>query len=138
MDIFFLALLLALLFTFLIPYNYRGERAPGALFLFFLLLFLPVWAMSLWLPPFGPVFLGIAWLVPLLTTFVILGLIAAGSSGRYFERPLTVREELREREIQRQDAKVATGLITVLVLVLAVAIFFGHGHQWETIAHMGH
>lgn len=80
MEIFFGVLFIALIVTAIVSYGHRKERGFGALSMFFLLIFFPVWALALWIPAIGPVFYGIAWAEFIFFALVITFLILAVSS----------------------------------------------------------
>lgn len=66
------AVVLAILFYFILKI-----KGPWSNFwTFFLVLFLSMWAASLWVSPMGPVYWGVAW-VPLIFIGIIAGLLLA-------------------------------------------------------------
>lgn len=87
------ALVIAALFTLLIAFGYEGERTWPGLGLFFLILFLPIWALALWIPAVGPLWYGVAWLdyiaFALILTFFILAISPNKYRNRHFERDMT-------------------------------------------------
>lgn len=82
MEVFMGVLFIALLFTAAVSFGFRGERQWGALAAFFIILFLPIWALAIWVPVVGPILYGIAWLDILFFALVFTFLIMAISPDR--------------------------------------------------------
>lgn len=124
----FTAIVLALIFTIFIPLLFK-RRGPGGIWVFFLILFLSLWAGGLWLYPAGPYFWGVSWL-PLLVlgTIIALILIAVEDNtqnrpegyGNTTERPVTVNEK------QQRDAAKISLYFWIIMILLAVAILSGY------------
>lgn len=93
MEIILGILIIAALFTLLISFGYEGERSLTGLGLFFLILFLPIWALALWIPAVGPMWYGVAWLdyiaFALILTFFILAISPAKYRNRHFQKNIT-------------------------------------------------
>lgn len=93
MEIILGALIIAALFTLLISFGYEGERTWTGIGLFFLVLFLPIWALALWVPVVGPRWYGVAWFdyiaFALLLTFFILAISPSRYRNRHFEKDMT-------------------------------------------------
>jgi hypothetical protein len=83
MEIFFGVFFIALLVTAIVSFAYRSERSFGALSMFFLLIFFPVWALALWIPAVGPVYYGVAWAEFIFFALIVTFLILAVSSPNH-------------------------------------------------------
>ncbi|MBD3182452.1 hypothetical protein GF312_09185 [Candidatus Poribacteria bacterium] len=99
--------------------------------IFFLIIFLGVWAASLWIVPVGPNIMGIYW-VPVLLTGLILGLLMIAATPQ--TRVSEVQEEVivkgqyeEEREYPVKEKKIDTLLwaflgITSIALLIAIIV----------------
>jgi hypothetical protein len=69
--------LITIIFAFI--FRVRGPWANAGVF--FIFVFLGVWAASLWIAPVGPTILGVYW-APILISGLILGLLLAAATTR--------------------------------------------------------
>jgi hypothetical protein len=110
-------LIVALVIT--LVFSIFSKRRLRGLWLFFLLLFLSTWAGQIWIPPFGPRAIGIAW-VPLLAValFFSLFIIALVPS---------VPEKTDQTEKKEDGAFIAIGtFFWILLLILVISIVVGY------------
>jgi hypothetical protein len=122
------AVFLAIMFT-LVGLGLFGWRRPGAgvdeavvgsAVFFFLLLFLAIWAVSVWLTPYGPMMYDVRWVSMLiLGVIVFLFIVALTASSSPAIPPA-------ERPIDRTEAEMAAGVGLafwfLMVVLLAVAV----------------
>ena len=85
MEIFFTILFFSLLFTGTITVWFEKEKNYRGIGIFFILTFLPVWALALLLPPVGPVYAGIAWLDIFIMALLISLFIGAATPPHYYK-----------------------------------------------------
>jgi hypothetical protein len=83
MDILFIVLLALIFASVLIgPVGWRHSRTPsaaGAWIFALLVLLLLMWLALVWIPPAGPVVLGVYWLGPLVVGLLLVFLLAAAA-----------------------------------------------------------
>ena len=136
MEIFIAAFLFALIVTLGFSYGYRRERRPTALFWFFILFFLPLWAISIWIPPYGPTFFGLAWAVPLFIAIALLTLLIVATSSEYFVRYVPTGEKIPVTE-KEKNPRTPTGVfVWILFILLIVAIVVGYSENGLNLAGM--
>lgn len=113
------ALLIALILVGIFSLGFRQRGPWGSFWTFFLILFLLVWAISLWTAPVGPIFWHIAWLDLLFIGLVFAFLLTAVSS--------TAKRDSKSEETENTEAvemAVAVGVffwLTALLLIIAIA-----------------
>lgn len=122
------AIFLAIIFT-LVGLSLFGWRRPGAgvddavvgsAVFFFLLLFLTIWAVSVWLTPYGPVIYEVPWVSMLILGVVVFLFIVALSAAASPEaRPEEQRADTTETAMA---AGVGIAFWFLMVLLLAVAV----------------
>jgi hypothetical protein len=98
------AFVFAGIFSFLL--NYRGPW--GKFWAFFLIIFLGVWAASLWVYPVGPLWYDVAW-IPLLFVGLLIALLLSAATF-----PTTARK-IKETDYKSEENE---------LLVSSVGIFF--------------
>lgn len=137
MYIFFIALLVAFVFTLIFSITSKEKRKTFDLLWLFALLLLPVWAFSLWIPPYGPSFYGVAFLVPLVVGLTVIGILASTAPNRYFDnRRFRQGEEPIDR-VSQKDIKWIHSfniVVWIMLLVLLLAILTGHSEVYYEAA----
>jgi len=108
------ALIITLIITFL--FALYSKRPFRNLALFFIILFLATWSGQLWIMPFGPVTMGIAWvslfIVPLFFAFLIFAFIPGVPAGT--------------DETQETPFKMYGFFALVMLALLIISIVFGY------------
>ena len=119
------ALIVALLLIFILSLVLRKPiRGFGYVFL---ILFLATWVGQLWIAPFGPMAMGIAWLPLIFMGLVFVLLILALSK---------VKPGSSKRSNEEEDAPliVAGFFFWLLIFILVLALVFGLNKNPELIA----
>lgn len=112
------ALLVAVLMAGLFGLVLRRPGPWGGVFWMFLVVFLVAWAVGMWVPPVGPLWMGVSWVPFLIAALVVTLLIAAAAEPR---EPATVAEAE-----EAEAAAVAAGvLFWSMLLVLVVLVIAG-------------
>lgn len=121
-TLFYIILLAIILsFTFSIGFNNRGPW--NNFWIFFLVLMLGMWAMSLWFAPFGPIWYGIPWLDILIFGIILALLISAAAEARgqnYYRMRRGEVDIVAEAKSERG----ASELFGVFFLLFIVAMVF--------------
>jgi hypothetical protein len=121
------ALVLSVFLTWAVGWRHPAEsRTAGLsiLFLFIILMF-TMWAGSAWIPPWGPVFFGSAWLSLLVIGLIIALLVLAVSEP--VRRPKTlevVEENTAGKPVERTTPFGMFFWILLLVLLLAIVLSY--------------
>lgn len=118
------AAIIAVFFTILFAFRFKNRIPWNTILMFFVILFLGMWAASLWIRPFGPEMMGIAW-VPIFFAGLIIALILAASIP-----PQEPREYHRKpgSDMPSENSPGIIGIrafFWVLVIILIVAILSG-------------
>lgn len=107
-------------------YGFRNRGPWDNFWSFFLILFLALWAVSLWIEPIGPALYGVAWL-PLVVAGLIIALLLAATTP-----PLTSRKPPKsatdmEKEAAEEVIAVSFGAFFWFLLVsMIIAIALGY------------
>jgi hypothetical protein len=116
----------ALLITFIITLVIAlfTKRPLRGLWLFFFIVFLASWAGQLWITPFGPLYLGIAWFPLLITAllfwFLILALI-----------PPIAPAVPENNAGEKQSAVAAFGaFFWIMLTLLIISVIAGYYRIW--------
>jgi hypothetical protein len=116
------ALLISSFLTIISAFLIRKKGPWGSAWTLFLVVFLTLWAVSIYLAPVGPTYQGVAW-APLLIAGVLLTLLLIASMPGANEW----RDE--SMESQRPPKKVIQGkaspLFWVVIVMLAIAVMIG-------------
>lgn len=121
--VIFIALIFSLIFAAL-----RNHGPWNNFWLFLIVMFLGLFAVSLWFPPVGPVWYGIAWLDLLLVGLVLALLLGAAGESR--DRSY-IRNEKGEVDIVAESKResgamtLAGILFWVFILALVISIVVG-------------
>jgi hypothetical protein len=125
MSIFnlFYLIVTALVLTFVFTYFFRIRGPWGSFWTFLAVLFLGIWAVSLWITPFGPAWRDIYWLPPLVIGLTLALLLAAAV-------PSPKAREIIQKELNEPGTGRTTGLILgtffwLLLIVLILIILAG-------------
>lgn len=117
---FFVALVLALLVV--LVFSLMGRRGPwGAIWWFFLVVFLGAWAVGAWAAPVGPLVWNVTW-IPFLFGALIFALLMAALPE---PPPPRSAPELTAEEGAAEESAATVGLFFwLLIVVFLAAIFF--------------
>jgi hypothetical protein len=94
------AIVIGVLITIVFVYIFNRKGPWSNAGVFFLIIFLSMWAANLWIEPFGPSFLGIYWLPVVLTGLIFALLLAAAEIPSEDSR--TQDETMIEAEIEEK------------------------------------
>jgi hypothetical protein len=117
-----ISLAIGLLFAFVLT-MVLGRQAGGPLsgfVLFFLLIFMSVWAFGLWLAPLGPPVHGVHWLGFVLTGLLLFLILAAVIPPP--EKRATLDLERPEKKAARKTMAFLFGIYFWLVILLFIAL----------------
>ena len=114
--IYFIAL--ALIISAIFSFGFRRRGPWGNYWVYFIILFLAIWATDIWLRPAGPRLGDIYWFPPL-TVGIMLALILAAASPPAEKR--TAREEKTHPPGNTDSGYIALGLFFWIFLILLVA-----------------
>lgn len=115
--------LIALFFTLFFAFGFKNSGPWGNIWLFFIILFLGIWASSFYLIPAGPLFYGVNW-VPLFFMGLFFALLLASI--------IPAKEAKRNRRHKDEEpggppAMVALGgFFWVLIILLVLLIIWGY------------
>ncbi|HYG01192.1 MAG TPA: hypothetical protein VD927_02050 [Chryseosolibacter sp.] len=122
------ALLVAMLITIISVSLFRRRGPWGSGWTMFLVLFLVLWAVSLYVRSFGPIYLGVAWFPIIIVGILLALLFAAVLPDANHWRDESLRETKSGRianpEGGKPNAKVGK-LYWVLIIMLVVFIVMG-------------
>ncbi|MBD3379752.1 MAG: hypothetical protein GF408_04750 [Candidatus Omnitrophica bacterium] len=117
------ALLIAMAVTGIFAIALKKRGPWGAVWMFFIVIFLVSWAGSVWLITAGPVFFGVSWLSVLILAVIVALVLVVAMPPR---TPLSIKEA-GEREKQKEKAESVFDLFFwMLVFLLVFAIFAGY------------
>lgn len=103
-------------------YGLKSRGPWGSAWTFWLVIFLGIWAASLWVYPSGPIAYGVSWLPLLFVGFFFAVLLAAAIPPR--RRTPEVDEEAYT-EIPRESRALGV-FFWLLVLIMVIAIALGY------------
>ncbi len=106
------------------PVGIRRERAGTPLWMFFLILFLLIWASGIWITPFGPLVWGVPWLTLLLVGIIFALLLMALLPPP--RRPRTPREAIEQAEAEEETTWAISIFFWLLVIFLIIVIVVGY------------
>lgn len=115
LDLLF-ALFIAILMTGIFGLLFRRLRMGIGLFIFLIVLFLATWAGGLWIAPFGPTLLNVAWL-----PFLLVGLFFALLMITLIPPTRTPRT-LEEARIQASSETEAVIFIDIFFWILLIGL----------------
>ena len=119
------AVVVAILFYFILKI-----KGPWSNFwTFFLLLFLSIWAASLWVSPMGPMYWGVAW-VPLIFIGIIAALLLAAIPIRSEPKNGEFSNDATEEGLRRKNYGIGTatlsGVFWMFMVILMIAVVIGY------------
>jgi hypothetical protein len=113
--------IIAAFFTLFLGYGFKNRGPWNNLWLFFMVLFLGIWASSYWLMPVGPFFWGINW-VPLFFAGLLFALLLASAVP-----PATAKEERKiKAKADTKPGEVAIGGFFILLVIILLIIIITH------------
>ncbi len=116
------ALLISSFLTIIAVFLLRRKGPWGSAWTLFLVVFLALWAVSIYLAPVGPVYYGVAW-APLLIAGIILTLVllvAMPGANEWRDESMEAKRPAK----QGKQAK-ASRLFWVVIILLAIAVMIG-------------
>ena len=125
------AILIALIVSLFFVYALNARGPWGSLWSFFLLVVLIVWAASLWISPFGPVYWGVSWGPLVFVAIVFAALLASVPTSRAYRRrkgdlPETAAARASESEEERAAEGALGFMFWILIGLLLVGIIVGY------------
>ena len=105
----------AVIITFIVTiiFSLISKRPFSGLWFFFLIIFLITWASHLWVAPFGPIILGLAWgplfLVSLFFSFLILTIVP----------PIQLNKK-NEAKNEEEGPLIAMGMFFWIIIILLI------------------
>ncbi|MGK7395772.1 MAG: hypothetical protein ACNS62_14425 [Candidatus Cyclobacteriaceae bacterium M3_2C_046] len=120
-----LALIIAIIITVIFVIGFKNRGPWGSIWAFFLIIFLAIWAASLWVSPRGPFLYGVAWM-PIAFVGVVFALIISAAA------PPSNRETIQHNRKIDPELKQKTTINTfslffwLLLVILVVAVVFGY------------
>ena len=105
----------AVIITFIVTiiFSLISKRPFSGLWFFFLIIFLITWASHLWITPFGPITLGLAWgplfLVSLFFSFLILTIVP----------PIQLNKK-NEAKNEEEGPLIAMGMFFWIIIILLI------------------
>lgn len=116
------ALLISFFLTIISVFLLRKKGPWGSAWTLFLVVFLALWAVSIYLAPVGPIYYGVAW-APLLIAGIILTLLMLVTMPGANEW----RDESLEAKRPAKQHKQATAspLFWVIIILLVIAVMIG-------------
>lgn len=116
------ALLISAFLTVISVFLLRKKGPWGSAWTLFLVVFLTLWAVSIYLAPVGPIYQGVAW-VPLIIAGILLTLLLIASMpGANEWRDESMEKERAPKKVT--EAK-ASKLFWILIVLLAMAVMIG-------------
>ncbi|HYW97353.1 MAG TPA: hypothetical protein VE870_17305 [Bacteroidales bacterium] len=116
--------ILALVISAIFSFGFRRRGPWGSFWIFFIILFLAIWATDLWLrPAAGPNWGEIYWLPPLAIGIIIALILAAATPA-----PRNTAEELPENKnpVPEDPGYIALGIFFwAFLIILIAAVLFG-------------
>ena len=117
------ALLISLVLTFVSVFLFRRKGPWGSVWTLFLVIFLVLWAVSIYISPVGPIYIGVAW-APLLFAGVLLTILLIASMpsvNDWRDDSGKPASETQREYLQRPISR----FFWTLIILLAVAIMIG-------------
>ena len=122
----FMALIIGVLLTLAFAGVTRRRGGTGAIWLFFLIVFLVSWAAGVWIRPVGPLVYDTYWIPAVVVGLIVALLIVTLIPARPEPMDLAVGD-VAEAERETAEGALALGItFWILVLLLVVAIVVGY------------
>ena len=116
------ALLISSFLTIIAVFLLRRKGPWGSAWTLFLVVFLALWAVSIYLAPVGPIYYGVAW-APLVIAGIILTLlllVAMPGANDWRDESMDAKQPAKHGK----QAKVSR-LFWVVIILLAIAVMIG-------------
>lgn len=119
------SLIIAIIITVVFALGFKNKGPWGTIWAFFLIIFLAVWAASLWLTPRGPFVIGVAW-IPIAFFGILIALIVSAAV------PPSNRETIQHNRKMNPEIKESGKFSTfnayfwLLMVLLVIAVVFGY------------
>jgi hypothetical protein len=124
---FILVLIVTILVSVVFSMGFKSKGPWDSIFLFFIILFLGVWAASVWIKPIGPSIMGVYW-APILFATLIMTIFLAAATPRRRDGNNQPPSPEGQKNIKR-GKRIINIFFWVLVVMLAVLIFLGYSLQ---------
>jgi hypothetical protein len=119
------AFIFALVVAFIFSSGKSYNRSFSTVLTFFLILFLAGIAGGVWIVPFGPVMLGVAWM-PVLFIIVIFAFLFS-IPPPYLEKSKTAYITSEDKDTRvSEEAKTLSIFVWLILAFLVIAIFIGY------------
>jgi hypothetical protein len=119
-------LIIALFITTIIYVVFKDKSPKGMFWLFLIVIFLAVWSARLWIVPFGPLILGIAW-IPIMVVGILFALVllAVAKPSRNL-RKKTIDKQVGAQTDEDKKSVAYGALFWILIIILAMAVIIGY------------
>ncbi len=122
--IYFLAI--ALIISAIFSFGFRRRGPWGRFWVFFIILFLAIWASDIWLPPTGPYWGGIHWFPPLAVGILLALILAAATPPEMRENERPERASGSAPPNPEPPGYVALGVFFwIFLIILIVGVIIG-------------
>jgi hypothetical protein len=116
------ALVISSLLTLISVFLLKRKGPWGSAWTLFLVVFLTLWAVSIYIAPVGPIYQGVAW-APLVIAGVLLTiLLIASMPGANQWRDESIQTDSRQKSVPKKNT---SRLFWVLIFLLAMAVMIG-------------
>ncbi|MBA3900928.1 MAG: hypothetical protein H0X62_12100 [Bacteroidetes bacterium] len=119
-------LIIALFITTIFFVVVRKKGSRGMFWLFFIVIFLAAWSARLWIVPFGPLILGIAW-IPIFVVGLLFALVlyALARPSRNLKKD-TIDKQVGAETDEDKKSVAYGAFFWVLIIILAMAVIIGY------------
>lgn len=116
------ALLISFLLTLISVFLLRKKGPWGSAWTLFLVVFLALWAISIYLAPVGPIYYGVAWAPLMIAGILLTLLLVATMPGANEWRDESMDAQRPPKQVKQAKA---SRLFWVLIVLLAIAVMIG-------------
>lgn len=111
---------IALIISAIFSYGFRTRGPWGSFWIFFIILFLGIWAADIWFPEVGPYWGEVYWFPPLAIGILIALILAAATPPA--ERPPREAARKEESTLPEGPGFVALGIFFWALLIILIAV----------------
>ena len=119
------SLLIALVITAVFALGFNNKGPWGTIWAFFLIIFLAVWAATLWFTPHGPFVWGIAW-IPVTIVGIVIALIISSAVPPSNRETIQHKRKLDPEVKQKGKVSTYSVYFWMVLLLLVIAIIVGY------------
>lgn len=116
------ALLISSFLTIISVFLLRKKGPWGSAWTFFLVVFLTLWAVSIYLAPVGPTYQGVAWAPLIIAGILLTFLLLASMPGANEWRDESIKSEHPSKKVSQGKAG---RLFWIFIFLLALAVMIG-------------